>query len=221
MRKMLSLVLAMLLNVAMLPVSASAAEVNANEPNAVQYITIEEYEHALQEEGAKYGIACNVISYDPSVQLTTGMLENALENVRKYAESPKVSHAEVIYVERQKDDTLMPSSLMPVTEDFYQTFTVGNIWGTAEMKLRANITYNVQDYSVMNVNSAVAYQSGAYTNFVSWETTSITYRERYPDSRTVTFNVKGLSSFSFTDPNSFITTGYTDEEDVTLRITCK
>lgn len=197
--------------------------VYAAEPIKEDLISISEYEAVIKAEGAKYDVECNVLSYDSDIQITKEMLDYAVNNVRTYAMSIEDSTEKVeIESTTQIDDKsgdINPLS-MPVTKNVYGLFTVENAYGSADMRVNANVTVNVQNSNVISVNSTNAYQSGLFINFVSWETTSISSLRNNPSNGWIRLTVNGRATFAYADPWTGITTGYTSNVSKAVTINC-
>ncbi len=198
---------------------------SATTPSSTDTISIAEYEAAIQAECAKYGIECRILDYDPNLQITQEMLNRGIENARNYAES----------LLEQKQPDLMPSirdgnsnidnnqsplGIMPLTQDYIAYFRIYNTYGSADMAILANITTNLANGLVMSVNSTSVYQYGSFVNFVSWETTGVSSTRNSPKNGYVTFKITGRATFSYADPVTSITTGYTSYETKTVQMNC-
>lgn len=184
-----------------------------------QYVTIEEYEAAICEEAERYDIVCNIIDYDPEIKITKEMLQKGIDNVREYAKSVHTTNE--CYVSKEIDvvDSINPY-LMPVTRNVYGYFQIKNVYGNARMCVEANVTIDLQANNVMYVNSIESYQLGAFVNFTSWSESSITYKMNSPSAGSINVVVKGRATFSYADPVTGITTGYTSSVSEVVTIDC-
>lgn len=180
-----------------------------------EFISIEEYKSAIKEAGEKYGVDCEVLDYNPDIQLTKEMLEKAINDIRLSAES-----FEVQQVTLNVEDGNISTRSMPVTKDVYGTFKIKDFYGEATIRVDANVTVNAQNGNVMSVNSTNAYQTGFFINFTSWQTTSISKRLNSPSNGWITLTVSGRATFSYADPWTGITTGYTHNTATPVRIEC-
>ncbi len=88
------------------------------------------------------------------------------------------------------------------------------------MAIRANITTNLANGLVMSVNSTSVYQCGLFVSFVSWEPTGVSSIRNSPKNGYVTFTITGLATFSYADPVTSITTGYTSHVTKTVQMNC-
>lgn len=216
MRKILSLLLALFVFLS-LSVTVSAATLPDDSS-----ISIDEYERMIQAEGKKYGIDAFVISYNSQKQITPEVVASGLDSVRKYAESR--SAEAVILPKNPPSDiggSVSPFGIMPSTKDYAVYFSIANVYGRASMLLETNVTTNLANGTIMYVNSVSASQSGYFVNFVSWETTSIPYVKDSPSNGFVTFTVNGRATFSYADPVTGITTGYTSNESCSVQVDCR
>lgn len=171
--------------------------------NDDRLITIEEYEAAMNAEGAKYGIKCDVLAYDPSIQLTQGMLENALRNLKFSAENFKITDI-------APSRTMASTRSMPVRSTFYKEFRAScPPFGWADIRVEADVTVDVQNSYVIQVHNTSAYQYGPFMNFDSWETTKIDTKLNVPRAGWTRATVSGRARFSYADPVTGITTGMT------------
>ncbi len=177
-------------------------------------VSIEEYEQAVQAEAVKYGIEYEVLNYDPDKVLTKDTIEKGVNDVRIYAESFQVM---------QKDTEATSAKamrVMPLDKDVSKRFLIASAFGTAEMMLDANVTVDAQNAYVMRVNSVEAYQSGLFSGFKSWTTTSISSRLNSPSQGWVSFTVNGRATFSYADPITGIENGYTSNISEPVEIKC-
>ncbi len=180
----------------------------------VNIITIEEYETALKAEGKKYGIMCEVLNYNPSMQITTTMLKNALNDLRSSAKSFQVTSSNISPVYN-------PNRVVPIRDTFSNNFQVScPPYGYAYIKVEIDATVDQQNSSVITVHSANAYQSGAFVNFDSWETKNISIMTNNPNVGMVTAKVKGNARFSYADPVTGVTTGMTYPVEQSVIIQC-
>lgn len=195
-----------------------AFSVFAGVPSQDNVVSIDEYTAAIKAEGAKYGIECNILNYDPDVQLTEEMLAYAINNVRVYAKSMKTNEQDVNIV--GTSNMISPYS-MPVTRNLIGDFTIANLYGTANMRVDANVTIDINNDNVISVNSLDAYQIGAFANFQSWELTNISATKNSPSTGWIKVRVQGRVTFSYADPVTSVTTGYTSKVDRNVNIDCR
>lgn len=186
-------------------------------------ISIEEYKAAIKAEGAKYEIDCNVLSYNPDIKITAEMLDYAVNNVRVYAESiekdTEQASKDITTTVNPATDSIGVRS-MPLSKDVSGYFTVSNAYGSASMQVDANVTVDAQNNTVISVNSTDVYQSGAFVNFDSWKTKSVSSKRNSPSTGWITLTVKGRATFSYADPVTSITTGYTHSVTEKVKIDC-
>ena len=221
MKKKLFHVLVAVIITSMFPISVNAAEFVSQ--GTTQSITIEEYERAIQKECIKYGVEAFILDYDPNICITEDMLIHGVNKAREYAQSVSVNEITIdnnVREHADSEENNTPYGIMPFTDDYSATFLVENTYGSAEMRLDANITTNIANNTIMYVNSVDVYQLGAFVNFVSWENTNITYEKDYPHNCWVTFTIKGKVTFAYADPWTSITTGYSSNESETVMIDC-
>lgn len=188
--------------------SATTAFASTAETSEDAFITIEEYETALKKEAEKYNIECDVLSYDPSVKLTSKMLQDALHDLRFSAQNFEIR-------------TSASNRVMPVKGTYYNEFVAScPPYGWATIRTEINATVDAQSSAVIEVTGKKAYQYGAFVNFDSWETDSITAATNNPKTGMVTATVKGLARFSYADPATSITTGITYGVNQDVEISC-
>ena len=189
---------------------------------AEQFVSIEEYEAAIQAEGEKYGVSCEVLDYDPQVNITTEMLENALDEIRTYAQSLKVECDSKAIVAESLSSQVKNAQpkLMPIDADVYTIFIVSSSYGSADMRAEANVTVDGQNDYVISVNSTNVRQSGAFVNFVSWDTIDITTTKNSPSTGWIEMDITGAITFSYADPFTGITTGVTNDVTKVVTIDC-
>ena len=219
MKKVIGLLLTalVLVNTNLPCMAAESEDVNKS------YISIEEYEKAVQEECAKYDIECKVLDYDPTIVITQEMVDDAILNARIYAESIEVQSSGDFVVDTFKDVSVDEGAsvyAMPVTQNVYGSMYISNVYGYANFTVKANVTVNVQNSAVMSVNSTEVYQEGSFMNYQGWETTSISSKLNSPSTGYITVNVTGRATFSYADPVTGITTGYTSTESKSVKINC-
>lgn len=166
-------------------------------------ITIEEYETALKEEYEKYGVEVEILDYDENIELTREMLNTALNGVTAFVNSIEISDAGT-----HVEIGISPFS-MPVTKTVYRYWTYAYIYGSADMRTQVTGTVDAQNSHMILVSSHSTYQCGAFVNFSSWTTTSETVSLNVPSEGYVRVNVNGRITFSYADPLTGITTGYT------------
>lgn len=217
MKKLVSVMLAMCTCVGL------CVPVLAAEPVTNDVVSIEEYEAAIKAEGAKYDIDCNVLSYNPDTKITAEMLDYAVNNVRAYAKSiekdTQQAPGEITTPVNPVTDSIGIRS-MPISKDVSGYFTVNNAYGSASMQADANVTVDARNSTVISVNSTDIYQNGAFVNFDSWETKSVSSKRNSPLTGWITLTVKGRATFSYSDPVTSIKTGYTQNVTKKVKINC-
>lgn len=193
---------------ACLSMSISLTAVAANSDGAVtktsdgnEIVSIEEYVAAVQEEAAKYGIRCYLIDYDPDFKITREMLEAEVERIRKaggfVVQEIGPGQQEVTVSEARDIISYSIARAMPVTKNVYNTFRVASpLYGSATIRVDANVTVNVQNGDVMSVNSVSARPTGVYVGLKSWKTSSITKSLNKPYHGYISLNVKGEAVFA-------------------------
>lgn len=190
----------------------------ADESNNI--VPIEDYISAVKEENNKYGIECEIIDYDDNIIITKSMMERSIKNIRKLAENMNsVYHEEVFYEDNDTNETNVLRS-MPIKKTVSKIFVVENIYGNAGMCVEADVTLNAQNGNVISVDRTEAYQKGQFTNFGSWQTTSISATRNSPSNGYITLVVKGRAMFQYSDPLTGVTTGNTTDVSKTLKINC-
>lgn len=188
--------------------------------NTDENITIQEYEAAIKNECKKYGIECEILNYNPKIEITEKDLTAELDRIRKFGERKKEEEFIDISNSIYKFPTTISPRIMPQTKNVSETFKIDCVYGWVNMKLAANITINVQAGNIMYINSYDVYPSGTYVNFDSYTLKSVTYTQDRPSLGWITFTVKGTARFSYTDPYLQITTGYNVDSTETVKVDC-
>lgn len=163
------------------------------------------------------------MDYDPSVVITQEMVDNAILDARTYAESIEVQTSCDFIMNTSEGVSAgrgTSAYIMPVTQNVYGNMYISNVYGSAYFKVKANVTVNVQNSIVMSVNSTEVYQEGAFMNYQGWVTTGISSTLNSPSIGFITVNVTGRATFSYADPITGITTGYTSKESKNVIINC-
>lgn len=169
-------------------------------------ITIEEYERAINEEGLKNGVRCEVLSYDENKEITHDMLIRGLESIRAFAESRSVVFSSennaLIY------NPITPLSPVPSTMTRDTTFRISCLYGAAIIRVQAEAIVDINSGAIMSVNSITAEPYYSYINLKSWTLKSITYQKNCPSTGSLKVHVVGVANFSYADPITGIDTGY-------------
>lgn len=191
-----------------MPTVANATSVN-------EVLAIDEYELLLQEEAAKYDIKCEILEYDKSKTLTYDMLARDVERMKENADTLDIRVIDVF-----TDDSLETYRAQFIDRNLSKAFMIYCAYGEAAMRLDTNVTVNLNNSSVVYVNSASAYQFGGFINFVSWTPSGISWHINTPSSGSVRYHITGLATFSYADPVTGITTGYTMNVNRSLDVVC-
>ena len=194
----------------------------ATEENESRIITADEYESRIKEEIEKYSVECHVIEYYPGVVITEEALEADINTIKMYFENDNRKEEfdiQSTLIEKTKEQ--ITPYLMPVTKDVRGTTDIvcSTNYGSASIRVDANVTVNAQNGNVMYINSLDAYQYGQFINFVSWQTTSISGTLNNPFTGYITVNVQGRGTFSI--PVSVSTVGITEDFYKNVVINCK
>ena len=190
----------------------------ADESNNI--VPIEDYISAVKEENNKYGIECEIIDYDDNIIITKSMMEQSIKNIRKLAENMNSAYQEEEFYDDNDANEANVLRSMPIKKTVSKIFVVENIYGNAGMCVEADVTLNAQNGNVISVDRTEAYQKGQFTNFVSWQTTSISSTRNSPSNGYITLVVKGRAMFQYSDPLTGLTTGNTTDVSKTLKINC-
>ncbi len=187
MKKLLQILFTFLIVISFCPVYAEE----------ITYISKEDYLTALKEEAKKYNVDIEITTY-PEI-ITEDILSEGIQNVHNIASTFKVSS---IQFSDDSNDNISLASNMPVTADRYGYFdvTVGGFL-SCTIKVTLNVTTNIDNHTVLRVNSKRANQDGIAYGFSSWETYSISTKLNDPKigfvGATVTghcaFNVSGIT----------------------------
>lgn len=179
--------------------------------------TIGDYQNIVQKEADKYDIKINVIKYDASKEITSETIQRGIEEVKDYANSLKIVDVE----DQRNDNSDLSAYSMIVSRTRTGSFYIENIYGSAYMKVALGVSIDLQNSAVVSVNSKSAYQSGAFVNFVSWQTTGITTTINSPSVGYVAATIQGRGTFSYADPVTGVTTGYTSSFTKRVNVNCK
>lgn len=185
-------------------------------------ITIDEYSAAIQAEGAKYGVECVVVDYDPSIQITQEMLDSALENLRNCITGFSVTVVDAESIPEIDSNSITPFS-MPIRDIFKgpEGFRIECPYGYAFVRGVVDATVNAQNGDVMEVHDVDVEQYGGYTNFHSWTVDDISYTENRPRSGFVEITFSGMARFSYADPITGVETGVSfDVIDEEVHVEC-
>lgn len=192
----------------------------ASSNTADENISIQEYEAAIQNECKKYDIECEILNYNPKIEITKKDLAAELDRIRKFGEHKK----ERTFIDNASSNYEFPTTIspriMPQNKNVSGTFRIDCVYGWVNMKLTANITINVQAGNIMYINSYDVYPSGTYVNFDSYTLKSVTYTKDHPSLGWITFTINGTARFSYTDPYLQITTGYNVDSTETVKVDC-
>ncbi|MDX8420686.1 hypothetical protein MOZ60_11420 [Stecheria sp. CLA-KB-P133] len=208
MKKIISILISMLLiSVATLP---ALAEEKSN-------LNIHDYTAAVQNEANKYGITVEILDYDREKPITEETINYGIDSVRKYAESLSIKQIDTVNNASTNEVVIMRRA-MPVTRTKYANISASNIYGSANLCVEANFVIDINMGRIMQLNRISAYQYGAFINFDSWSTTSVTSNINSPSDGKISGKVNGYLTTSYTEPRSGIKTGYTSYESISYTI---
>lgn len=213
MKKKLLFLFSVMLAFLVIPTNAYASDA------ATDVITYDEYVSAVTEEYAKYGVDYKVLEGpDDDVVFTQDMLNERLAQVRQEQTSRLVSNGaarSVVGVSSSVEDGvgangIEPRIAMPVTKNFDYTQRFSPVPGAAwaDICLRLNGTYDVQYADPWSINSVQSFQKGGYLNFVSWTQLS---SGGSMGAHSFTGWATGLLAVEYTEPNTGLLVGYTEE----------
>ena len=226
MKKFVSVVLTLCLCMSS-GITALAADSSESE-----VISIDEYTATLKAEAAKYNIDCEVLSYDPEIQITRAMLNDEIKQLSLFASTPKtyvVATPDILEstdlgasgtIHTNDNDSQLRS--MPVRRYLSTTFSVGSNSpiGRATIKVKVDVHVNVQNGNVMHINDISIYQTGYALNLESWTLNSYSYRLNKPNNGWVAITIYGAAIFSVTNPSSGVKVSYTDAGPFIVTIDC-
>lgn len=192
---------------------SSSTQILAEENN----YSIKDYQSAVQQEADKYGINISILEYDESKPITNEIIQYGVAAVDNYADSLKVADITTYEIDESE---VVPASMI-VNRTRTGSFLISNAYGSADMKVSLGVTVDLQNGAVVSVNSKSAYQLGTFVNFQSWQTTSISTTVNSPSTGYVAAVVKGRGTFSYADPYTSITTGYTSSFTKQVNVNCK
>ncbi len=147
-----------------------------------------DYFYALKREAEKYNVQIDINKYPDVINEKT--IAKGVKNVHDIA-----SNFTVTQLSFENQDISVASN-MPVTKNRYGYFDV--LAGPSLMctiKVTLNVTTNMDNYTVLSVNSKRANQDGVAYGFISWETYSITTVENSPWKGYVYATVTGHATF--------------------------
>lgn len=182
MKKLLQIIFAFIISISFCPIYAEDTT----------YISKEEYFTKLKEEAKKYNVDIEITTY-PEI-ITDEVLSDSIQNVHNIASSFKVSS---IRFSNNSSKDISLASNMPVTANRYGYFdvTAGGFL-SCTIKVTLNVTTNIDNHTVLHVNSKRTNQDGVAYGFNSWETYSISTKLNYPKTGFVGATVTGHCTFS-------------------------
>lgn len=199
-------------------VLTAALALNFTALAAPRTISIEEYEARLKAEAQKYDIEYTVLNYDPEVELTESDLERAIEHLKDFNDSIKITPVKTMIVTKQGPTSTLS---MPIEKTVYGAFGVSCTYGQASMTLEADVTVDAQNSRVISVDRTEVYQEGMLFNFQDWVTTSITTKLNQPYVGWIRGSVSGRLTCSYADPITGVQTGQTKKITVpSIPINC-
>lgn len=179
-----------------------------------QNLTINDYLMQVQKVADEYDITVSVSDYDDSIPITQEVINRGIENLIEFAEGLSIEDGD-------KSTEISYARVMASNKNIYQSFSITDgKYGTAQMKLHLNVTVDLQNSAVIRVNSSETYQQGYFMNFESWTPTGITTTVNNPSVGYVHTIVTGRATFSYADPITSITTGYTTNVYKVFDIKC-
>lgn len=184
-------------------------------------VSIEEYEYALSEAYAAYGIGFEVLDYDSDIEITEAMLDSELEKVEANVNSMTITISNEVPANFGFESPVHRRAhgitrAMPVRTTAYGFISLSSNYGGCVLRSEADVTIDVQNSYISNVHSYSTYQTGAFVNFDDWTTTSMSVSANNPSYGYLKMTVSGRARFSYADPLSGVTTGYT--QTVTNRV---
>ena len=182
-------------------------------------VSAEEYEAAIAQEFAKYGVETCVFLHDSNAKTRESTLDQALLHVRQCMQQLQEGG------QHRKNDS--PKSMhTPRTVDvsgvFYPIGRFSNSFGLCGIQVNATVTLEEEDgeLRVTAVDCLEAGPVGSYANFVSWETGEIEASLNAPDSGWLTLTAVGTVSFAQKIPVVNLNIGYTGDVTGVVLINC-
>lgn len=163
-------------------------------------LTIEEHERAINDEGLKHSVQCEVLSYDENNEIAHDMLIRGQESIRAFAESQTVVFSSENNALPYNPNPITPLSPVPSTMTRDTTFHISCLYGAAIIRVQAEAIVDINSGAIMSVNSITAGPYYNYINLNSWTLNSITYQKNCPSTGSLKVHVVGTADFSCTDP---------------------
>ena len=172
--------------------------------------SIFDYCLAVQDEAEKYGIEVTIFDYDTSKPITEQTIEYGVESVQKFANSIQIK--EVNTSLESSEDKSASRAIIPERRTRSKSHIITCAFGAVNITVQATADVDVNALRIMYVYSTNAYPNGYNINFSSWSTESISQNDNSPSDGYLSGRVIGLCSFTYADPITGISTGYSSRE---------